>query len=172
MRPWQQRIPLPIPRLAWFLGLVPLAGLPACGPAPSDHAPSLEPRASLGGPSESPTVLQNNPSTPHAPLTPEASPAPLASPLASRNEPSPDTNGEPVPLPEHLVLPEWIAQALDSPDVRVRLKALDRWAQQGPTAPLDPLVVALDDDDNQVRERAMELFERAWAAEQERGGTR
>src|SRR3990167_8040892 len=38
-----------------------------------------------------------------------------------------------------------MAKELDSPDVQVRLKALDRWAQQGAEAPLDPLIVALDD---------------------------
>jgi HEAT repeat protein len=59
-----------------------------------------------------------------------------------------------------------MAQSLASPEVQVRLKALDLWAQQGPEAPLDPLVVALDDEDEQVRAKAMELFERAWVREQ------
>ena len=80
-------------------------------------------------------------------------------------EPRPDVTQEPVPLPEHLILPEWIATALKSPDVRVRLLALDRWAQQGPTAPLDPLVVALDDKDDKVREKAMAIIEQHWAVE-------
>lgn len=78
---------LPFPDLVWHLSLLLLVGLSACGPAPSDQAPILEPRARLGGPSEPPPVSQNSPSIHHAPVTP-------------------------APLPEHLVLPQWIAQAL------------------------------------------------------------
>jgi hypothetical protein len=48
----------------------------------------------------------------------------------------------------------------------VRLQALDRWAQQGPSVSLDPLVVALDDEDEAVRTKAMAIIEQQWAAEQ------
>ena len=61
------------------------------------------------------------------------------------------------------MLPQWIAQALASPEVLVRLRALDRWAQQGPEATLDPLIVALDGKDDDVRAKAMALIERQWA---------
>jgi len=61
-----------------------------------------------------------------------------------------------VPLPEQLVLPQWIAQALEAPEVPVR-RALDIWAQQGPKAPLDSLVLALDDADDDVRTKAMAI---------------
>lgn len=81
--------------------------------------------------------------------------------------PVPDQKETPVPMPEQLVLPQWIAQALEAPDVRVRLRALDRWAQQGPEAPRDPLVVARDDKDDDVRTKAMALIERQWAVAQE-----
>ena len=148
MRPLQPCMRLRCPRRAWLLGLVLLVGLSACGPAPSDHAPSLEPRASLGGPSESLPVLQHSPSIPHVPLTPVASPASAG-------------QGEVRPA-EPLVVPAWMAKDLDSPDVHVRLKALDRWAQQGSTAPLDPLLVALDDDDDDVRARARALLAEDW----------
>ena len=67
---------------------------------------------------------------------------------------------------ETLVVPAWMATALDSPEVRVRLKALDTWAQQGPTAPLDPLIVALDDDDDDVRARALQLLAEDWTRAQ------
>jgi hypothetical protein len=74
---------------------------------------------------------------------------------------------EPAPLPEQQVLPQWIAQALASPEVPVRLRALDLWAQQGPEAPTGPLVVALDDADDDVRTKAMAIIERQWAVAQE-----
>lgn len=166
MRPSRPRLPVLCPRLALRLGLLLLVGLSACGPAPSDHAPSLEPHASLGGPSESPPASQNSPSSHHAPVTPAASSLPLAAPLASNPAPAPDQQETPAPLPEQLVLPQWIAQALASPEVSVRLRALDLWAQQGPKAPLDPLIMALDDADDAVRTKAMAIIERHWAVAQ------
>jgi hypothetical protein len=51
----------------------------------------------------------------------------------------------------------------------VRIQALDMWAQQGAQAPLDPLVVALDDENDDVRTKAMAIFEKNWAIEQEAG---
>jgi HEAT repeat protein len=73
---------------------------------------------------------------------------------------------EPAPLPEHLSLPIWIAQALDAPEASVRIHALDIWAQQGVQASLDPLVVALDDENDDVRTKAMEIIEQHWAIDQ------
>jgi hypothetical protein len=55
---------------------------------------------------------------------------------------------------------------LDAPEVSVRIQALDTWAQQGSQAPLGPLVVALDDENDDVRTKAMEIIERHWAIEQ------
>ena len=150
-----------------LLGLALLAALSGCGPAPSDQAPSREPRASVAGPSELPPVSPHASSIHQVPTTPSPHPTPLAAPLASNHEPTPEVKEEPTPLPEQLVLPQWIAQALDAPDVRVRLRALDLWAQQGSNAPLDPLVVALDDKDDDVRAKAMALIERQWAVAQE-----
>jgi HEAT repeat protein len=92
---------------------------------------------------------------------------PLAAPVASNPaSPSAAQQDEPTPLPEFLVVPDWIAQALASPEVPVRLRALETWAQRGPQAPLDPLVVALDDADDDVRTKAMAIIERHWAVEQ------
>ena len=141
-------------------GLMLLAGLSGCGPAPSDHAPNSESSASLGAPSEGQPVSQHSPSVSNNPFTPAAFPA-------SNYSPAPAAQEEPTPLPEYLDLPSWIAQALDSPEVSVRLQALDTWAQQGDQAPLDPLVVALDDDDDDVRTKAMEIIEQQWATEEE-----
>lgn len=139
-----------------------LAGLSGCGPAPSDYSPSLESHASLGISSKSQSVIQ--------PLwTPgKGVSIPSASPLtfAESNYTQPTAQEEPAPLPEHLSLPVWIAQALDAPEASVRIQALDMWAQQGTQASLDPLVVALDDENDEVRTKAMAIIEQHWAISQ------
>lgn len=66
-------------RLAGLLSLMCLAGLAGCGPAPTDNAPRLEPRASLGGPSQSPSVSQHAEAPRTDPVIPAAIPAPFAS---------------------------------------------------------------------------------------------
>lgn len=128
------------PRLAWLLGLMVLAGLAGCGPAPSDNAPRLEPRAD--------------------PVTPVASPATLTYGRSL------DAQVEARPA-EILDEPDWLSTALMPPDVRVRLQALDRWEQEGPTASIDPLIAALDDEDEDVETKAMEILERDWDIEQD-----
>lgn len=148
------------PHLAWFLGLMLLAGLSGCGPAPSDQASNPESNASLGASSKWQPVSQHSPSASNNPFAPAAFPA-------SNYSPEPAAQEEPEPLPEYLDLPSWIVQALDAPEVSVRLQALDTWAQQGPQAPLDPLVVALDDEDDDVQAKAMEIIEQQWAIEEE-----
>jgi HEAT repeat protein len=52
-----------------------------------------------------------------------------------------------------------MAKQLDSPDVRVRLQALDRWGQQAPTESVDLLLLALEDEDERVQARALALIE-------------
>jgi hypothetical protein len=148
------------PRLAWFLGLMLLAGQSGCGPAPSDHAPNPESRASLGAPAKSRPVLQGT-------AVPLNGPFALAASPSSNNVAGPAAQEALAPMPEQLVLPTWIAQDLDAPEVSVRLQALDMWARQGAQAPLDPLVVALDDEDDDVRAKAIAIIERNWAVEQE-----
>lgn len=158
MRPSPPFRRLLYPRSVWFFSLILLAGWSGCGPATSDHAPNLQPHASLGAPS----VSQQNRSPLKDSFTPTANPVPLATRSASNYAP----RDEPPLLPEHLVLPTWIAQALDAPEVSVRLQALDMWAQQGTQASLDPLVVALDDEDDDVRAKAMAIIEQNWASEE------
>ena len=160
-----------------------LACLSACGPVPSDEASSVGASANAGGgltpvpasrdmsvPLGTGTVAGGKGDSPRAepvPFSMAASPAPLAASRSLNHEPASDTQAEP-PLPDYLVLPEWIAKELDSPKVPVRLQALDRWAQQARPS-IDPLVVALDDDDEDVRAKAMAIIERQWAVEPERG---
>ena len=157
MRPSRPCLRVLCPRLAWLLSLVWFAILPGCGPAPSDEASSLGATASVAGQEARGAGPGVGSSEVIVPLA--SRPAPLASGL------SPAGQGEVRPA-ETLVVPAWMAKELDSPDVRVRLRALDRWAQQGPTAPLDPLVVALDDEDDDVRTKAMAIIEQQWAVEQ------
>jgi hypothetical protein len=52
----------------------------------------------------------------------------------------------------------WFAEVRESPDVTVRLQALEVWAQQ-PGDTLDPVSYALVDGDEHVRARAQELWE-------------
>ena len=64
--------------------------------------------------------------------------------------------GHPV---DGLVVPEWMAQKLNSPKVRVRLQALETWAQSAPPGEVDPLILAFEDKDERVRARAQQLIE-------------
>ena len=46
-----------------------------------------------------------------------------------------------------LIVPEWIVQKVNAPNVRVRLGALDTWAQSAPPGVIDPLILAFEDKD-------------------------
>jgi hypothetical protein len=137
-----------------------LAGLSGCGSAVSDNASNSEPRASLSAPAKSRPVSQGT-------AVPLNGPFALAASPSSNNVPASAAQEALAPMSEQLVLPTWIAQDLDAPKVSVRLQALDMWARQGTQAPLDPLVVALDDEDDDVRAKAIAIIERNWAVEQE-----
>ena len=150
-------------RPARLLCLAFFAVLTGCGPAASDHALNQGGQASLGTPAGSQPLSQQTPSF----LKTLSGPVPSLASAASSQMSSPAPLVEPAQLPEYLTLPTWMAQALDAPDVSVRLQALDVWVQQGAQAPLDPLLVALDDDDEDVREKAMAIIEWQWAAWQE-----
>ena len=78
---------------------------------------------------------------------------------------SPDPSGEPGAPPSPVVVPDCIATALRSPDVQVRLQALDAWIQEGRTGSVDALMLALNDPDERVRTWALQLIERDWLAE-------
>lgn len=81
--------------------------------------------------------------------------------------PSASTPSVPPPPPEQkLIVPEWIATALNSPDPQVRLQALDRWVQQGRTGAVDLLMLALNDKDERVRTQGLQLIEQDWAQAQ------
>ena len=141
-----------------------LAGLSGCGPAAPDYSQGQGSRANLSASSTSQSVTQH----PWSPINNSVASA-VGRPSELNHTPAP-TQVEVPPQPEHLAVPVWIAQALDAPEVSVRIQALDTWAQQGPQAPLGPLVVALDDENDDVRIKAMEIIERHWSIEQEEEG--
>lgn len=128
--------------LAWLLGLMVLAGLTGCGPGEPNTPP-----VPLSGPGDSQRGLV-------------ASPSPTSGPRSA-----PPAVATVLPAPP-LVVPAWMATALASPDVAVRLQALDRWGQQGRIGSVDPLMLALNDPDERVRTRALALIEQDWRAEQ------
>lgn len=161
--------------LTLFLCLMLLAGLAGCGQASSDKAPSLESRASVGvpPPSKQGPSSGNNPLTP---VTPAAAPVPLASgdkpgipsgkgtvPGGERPPAVTVPSSQPADSVDALVVPAWMAKELDSPDVATRIRALETWAQSAPPGAVDPLIAALDDNDERVQARAMELIDQDWA---------
>ena len=160
---------------ALLLSLIFLAGLTGCGQTSPDNAPSLGSGASVGGQplSKQGPSPGNNSLTP---VTPAASPVPLAPgdkpgiPSGKGTVPGGDRppavtvpSSQSADSADALVVPAWMAKELDSPDAGVRIRALETWAQSAPPGAVDPLIVALDDHDERVQARAMELIEQDWA---------
>ena len=160
------------PPLMLLMSLMLLAGLAGCGPASSDNAPTLGPRASLGEPPSS----QKNQSPRTDPFasaasTTTASPAPLVSengtgslpgngtaPVGDSPKTTPASSTKPVNPMHVLEVPAWFAKDLASPDVDTRLRALDTWLLTAPGGSIDPLILAFENDEERVRARAMELI--------------
>src|SRR5713101_5744698 len=126
MHPSRPCLRLLCSRLALLLSLTLLAGLAGCGPASSDNAPSLESRAGVGGP----LLSKQGPSPRNDPFTSAASPVPLALvngpgaaagtgtvPGGDSPHAVPVLSSEPGHSVEGLVVPEWMAQKLNSPNV-------------------------------------------------------
>ena len=159
-------------------------GLSGCGSAASDPAStaagphvggaiaaaSTRPAAAAPEPARAapPPSIPRGPTT--APLSttlgprcPEASHATHAAPEA--RPPAPALSSDRSPCAERIAAEraqqeawtQWYAALRESPDVGVRLQALDQWAQQ-PGALLDPVTYALVDGDEAVRARAQDLY--------------
>jgi len=139
---------LSVLHLAWLLGLMLLAGPSGCGSSSPGDPANVESHAAMAEPSPSAQA----PVSGNATATLAATPVPLASGL------SPAGHGE-ARQAETLVDPAWMAKELDSPDIQVRLRALDRWGQQAPTGSVDVLLLALEDEDERVQARALALIE-------------
>lgn len=157
--------------LALPMSLLLLAGLAGCGPAPSDNAQTLDPRASQ---SEPPLSQKDLPPRTDliAPATSSAtaSAAPLASengngsvpgkgpaPVEDSPKAAPASSTKPVNPMVVLDVPAWMVKDLASPDVDTRLRALDTWVLTAPGGSIDPLILAFENDEERVRARAMEL---------------
>jgi len=178
MHPSRPCLRLLFSHLALLLSLTLLAGLAGCGPASSDNAPNLGQSASVGGP----LLSKQCPSPRNDPFTSAASPVPLAlvngpgaaagmGTVPGGDSPNavPVLSSEPGHPVDGLIVPEWMAQKLNSPNVRVRLRALETWAQSAPPGAIDPLILAFEDQDERVRARAQQLIEQDWARKAEAG---
>src|SRR5215510_14717630 len=90
-------------------------------------------------------------------------------PVAIGNEQStiasPSGQDKTMPLGSTSDLPDWMQSALKHPDPEVRLKALERWIEQNQSN-IGPAILVINDPDDRVRAKAMQLIERAWATEQ------
>ena len=163
-----------------LLALVLLVGLAACG-SPSPEGPVSGPPSGSAdvvvaipagaGPVANDPRRQGSTST----TLPGASNRDAAKPGAPiTNEPH---AAQPVPAPppsdaktiaeqaQREAREMWFAERRESPDVTVRLQALEAWAQQ-PGTGIDPLTYALVDEDEAVRARAEALYEQQLAREE------
>lgn len=151
-----------------------LAGLPGCGLSPSEQTPGLDSRAGRVG-SEQASVAHDaeqgdkrtgfaaSQGTGSEKTNADQGNRPIVNPSAM---PAGKTAaGGNVPA---LTIPSTIAKDLDSPDARMRYRALDHWEAKDNKTPLDPVFEAMEDDDPAVRAKATAIVEQYWAAEQER----
>jgi len=167
----QPSLHLPATRWTLLLSLMLCGGLAGCGPA-SDNAPNLGPGASIDGPSLSKQGLSPRndafPTAANSVSLAQVNGTGSASgtgTVPGGNSPSPVSvlSSEPGHPVDGLVVPEWMAQKLNSPNVRVRLRALETWVQSAPPGAIDPLILAFEDQDERVRARAQQLIEQDWA---------
>lgn len=138
-------------------------GLTACGsPAPETPGPvagSVSTATSTVGKDRAATGRATSPRL--APLNPDTInvapkvPAQQAASTADRRVPDEQTNATQT---QRDAWTQWYATVRESPDVTVRLQALEQWAQQ-PNEHLDPVTYALVDEDETVRARAQTLYE-------------
>lgn len=87
--------------------------------------------------------------------------------VASPPQPGGNASASPTLSGRSLVVPETLAKKLASPDVSVRLQALDQWGKGVSAGSVDPLIMALEDVDERVQTRALELLVQEWQQAQE-----
>ncbi len=137
------------PCLGWLLSLALSIGLSACGPAPSDPAPSVESHAGLNGTSAAHPAQQDRPSS-HNDLTkPVTSLVPLASPKESVS----DQKKGPAPRPDRSLVSDRSKPSVDDASEHPGiLPMMNVWTPEG----MPGSVVVLEDpmDDASLEEDA------------------
>jgi hypothetical protein len=146
-----------------------------CGKPAADDLRASKARAQVGfaqstekaesGGEARPSSVTTAPRTSVGSPEPSAIPAPVQTTdpqLQQRDPPSsPTDEAEPKarPVAEQAQWQAWFAAARDSPDVGLRLHALEQWAQR-PGEAVDPVTYGLVDEDESVRARAQELYQK------------
>jgi hypothetical protein len=161
-------------RLGVAIGITALVG---CG-SPSPDGPVSGPSTGSAAAVVSPPVA----AAPRADLAAPPAPTPetRSTDSSQATSPAPDarvqTAASPADTPpsdaqttadqaQREVREQWFAELRESPDVTVRLQALEVWAQQ-PGDSIDPLTYALVDEDEDVRTRAQALWEQQLTQEE------
>ena len=131
-----------------FIIVVLVVMVPGCGPGPSDE---MSRNATTTRTSDAVTYLETEINQ----TTPASSPVRIPSTL--------DTSSTKT---EFLIVPPWIAKDLASSDTHVKIEALNRWAQEATVGSVDPLLLALEDEDEAVKATALSLLEQDWRRKQ------
>ena len=134
--------------LRWLLSPVLLMGLSACGPAPSDPAPSVDARTGLRGASTVPSVPQDSLSSRNDPTKPTPSDVTLAS---SRESVS-DQKKDPAPRPDRALLSDRTQPSVDVSEQPGVLPLMNVWTQEG--MPVSVVVLEDPTDDASLEEDA------------------
>jgi hypothetical protein len=147
----------------WWLGLVLLVGLSACG--------SPAPEAPLSGRTPGETGAVVSPPADHTAQAPAsqdrtqtttlgapAPPGPFRPETARITQAAPPDEQTPADQAQRQTRERWYAEMREAPEAGMRLYALDLWAQQ-PTEAIDPVTYALVDEEESVRTKAQELYE-------------
>ena len=130
--------------LGCLLSPVLLMGLSACGPAPSDPAPSVGSHASLSGASASHPVPQNNPSYGNDLTKPASSVVPHASVS--------DQKKDPAPRPDRSLLSDRTQPSVDVSEPPGVLPIMNVWTPEG--LPVSVVVFEDPTDDASLEEDA------------------
>jgi hypothetical protein len=134
--------------LGWLLSLALPIGLSACGPTPSDPAPSVESRTSLNGTSAAHPAQQDSPSSRNDLTKPATSLVPLASPQES----VPDQKKDPAPRPDRSLLSDRTNQSVDVSEQPGVLPIMNVWTPEG--LPVSVVIFEDPTDDASLEEDA------------------
>jgi hypothetical protein len=132
-----------------------LLSLAACGAPVSEKAPGPVPSVSkgeaVGGAAAGGTAQRGSDQTDRKPVA-----------AGQSDSDTEERNNRSIPG-----VPDLVVRDLRSADPRDRYRALEHWNVKGGSAPLDPVFEAMEDEDEEVREKATAIVERRWVEEQE-----